>query len=64
MTQLQMQMNLMSEIEEIKETLKACAYELASVIGLHGAIDEGAKLEESSALRKAKEILGDELELS
>ena len=63
MTPLQRQMDLMTDAQNAKDALRQCAEELGAVLGLHGDLDEGAKLESSAALRRAKEILGNELML-
>lgn len=63
MTPLQSELKLLTDAQEAKDALRVCAEELGSILGLHGASDESTKLENSAALRLAKEILGDELAL-
>ncbi len=53
-----------SELEQHKKALVDCAYELSSIIGLHGDETEAAKLEKSAALRSAKKLLGKSLVLN
>ncbi len=55
---------LEADLAQHKSVLLACAYELSSIIGLHGDETEAAKLEKSAALRSAKKLLGKSLVLN